>query len=69
MLGGKPLRSEKSYFLLGNKTIPITKQKVTLLYWVILNNLSPMIFNYSVRESRSATSAIGNFAKSRFAAS
>jgi len=46
----------------------ITKQKVTLLYWSILKNLSPMIFNYSVKGSRSATSAIGNFAKSRSAA-
>jgi hypothetical protein len=46
----------------------ITKQKVTLLYWFNLNNPSPLIFNYSVRGSRSATSAIGNFAKSRSAA-
>jgi hypothetical protein len=35
---------------------------------VIFNNLPSQIFNYSVRGSRSATSAIGNFAKSRSAA-
>ena len=50
------------------KKLYIIKQKVTRLYWVVLNNLSPLIFNYSVRGSRFATSAYGNFAKSRKAA-